>query len=205
MGHQGRNCSKRSKTSPVYDDLDKIIDVDYSLVDINAYSMKEAFSPFTKFTESVQTVFHRHVARLPVQMRVLRRAFVPRRQHALCQRRSRSIEHVDTAERAIRPERAHHLRRPNLDEPGAGEGIVCQACGARHPRGDAQRRHAVLYRRRTGRADEKRRRRHDLSGDRAWLQTRAEGHHQKADRIQAASSRPSSCCRMPEFSPAPFS
>jgi radical SAM superfamily enzyme YgiQ (UPF0313 family) len=44
-------------TSPVYDDLDKIIDVDYSLVDINAYSMKEAFSPFTRFTESAKQFF----------------------------------------------------------------------------------------------------------------------------------------------------
>ena len=44
-------------TSPVYDDLDNIIDVDYSLVDINAYSMKEAFSPFTKFTESSKQFF----------------------------------------------------------------------------------------------------------------------------------------------------
>lgn len=43
--------------SPVYDDLDKIIDVDYSLVDINAYSMKEAFSPFTRFTESAKQFF----------------------------------------------------------------------------------------------------------------------------------------------------
>lgn len=44
-------------TSPVYDDLDKIIDVDYSLVDIAAYSMKEAFSPFTKFTSSAKQFF----------------------------------------------------------------------------------------------------------------------------------------------------
>jgi radical SAM superfamily enzyme YgiQ (UPF0313 family) len=44
-------------TLPVYEDLDKIIDVDYSLVDINAYSMKEAFSPFTKFTESSKQFF----------------------------------------------------------------------------------------------------------------------------------------------------
>jgi len=48
---------KRITTSPVYDDLDKIIDVDYSLVDINAYSMKEAFSPFTKFTASSKQFF----------------------------------------------------------------------------------------------------------------------------------------------------
>jgi radical SAM superfamily enzyme YgiQ (UPF0313 family) len=44
-------------TSPVYDDLDKIVDVDYSLVDINAYSMKEAFSPFTRFTASSKQFF----------------------------------------------------------------------------------------------------------------------------------------------------
>ncbi len=48
---------QKTKTSPVYDDLDKIIDVDYSLVDINAYSMKEAFSPFTRFTESAKQFF----------------------------------------------------------------------------------------------------------------------------------------------------
>ncbi len=60
-------------TSPVYDDLDKIIDVDYSLVDINAYSMKEAFfPPFTRFTGVLQTILHRDVARLSVQMRFLR-------------------------------------------------------------------------------------------------------------------------------------
>lgn len=29
--------------SPVYDDLDKIVDADYDLVDVNAYSMKEVF------------------------------------------------------------------------------------------------------------------------------------------------------------------
>jgi radical SAM superfamily enzyme YgiQ (UPF0313 family) len=48
---------RKAVTSPVYDDLDKIIDVDYSLVDIDAYSMKEAFSPFTKFTESSKQFF----------------------------------------------------------------------------------------------------------------------------------------------------
>lgn len=48
---------KKINISPVYDDLDKIIDVDYSLIDINAYSMKEAFSPFTKFTESSKQFF----------------------------------------------------------------------------------------------------------------------------------------------------
>lgn len=48
---------QKAHTKPVYDDLDKIIDVDYSMVDIGAYSMKEAFSPFTKFTESSKQFF----------------------------------------------------------------------------------------------------------------------------------------------------
>lgn len=42
---------------PVYDDLDKIIDVDYALVDVDAYSMKEAFSPFTKFNTGNKQFF----------------------------------------------------------------------------------------------------------------------------------------------------
>ena len=42
---------------PVYDDLDKIVDVDYDLVDVNAYSMREAFSPFTKFTKDSKQFF----------------------------------------------------------------------------------------------------------------------------------------------------
>ncbi len=49
--------AKKTVTSPVYDDLDKIIDVDYALVEIDAYSMKEAFSPFTRFTESSKQFF----------------------------------------------------------------------------------------------------------------------------------------------------
>jgi anaerobic magnesium-protoporphyrin IX monomethyl ester cyclase len=44
-------------THPIYDDLDRIVDVDYSLVDVNAYSMKEAFSPFTRFTEESKQFF----------------------------------------------------------------------------------------------------------------------------------------------------
>ena len=35
------------KPVAVYDDLDRVVDVDYDLVDVDAYSMKEAFSPFT--------------------------------------------------------------------------------------------------------------------------------------------------------------
>lgn len=48
---------QKRPTAPQYDDLDKIIDVDYSLVDANAYSMKEAFSPFTRFTDSSKQFF----------------------------------------------------------------------------------------------------------------------------------------------------
>lgn len=47
----------RASAKPVYDDLDKIIDVDYGLVDVDAYSMKEAFSPFTKFAASSRQFF----------------------------------------------------------------------------------------------------------------------------------------------------
>jgi anaerobic magnesium-protoporphyrin IX monomethyl ester cyclase len=43
--------------APIYDDLDSIIDVDYALVDVPAYSMKEAFSPFTKFSASSKQFF----------------------------------------------------------------------------------------------------------------------------------------------------
>lgn len=45
------------RAAPVYDDLDRIVDVDYSLVDVPAYSMQEAFSPFTKFSASSKQFF----------------------------------------------------------------------------------------------------------------------------------------------------
>ncbi len=48
---------RKLRAAPVYDDLDRIIDVDYSLVDVPAYSMKEAFSPFTKFSTSSKQFF----------------------------------------------------------------------------------------------------------------------------------------------------
>ena len=48
---------RKAVTHSLYDDLDKIIDVDYSLVEIDAYSMKEAFSPFTRFVESTKQFF----------------------------------------------------------------------------------------------------------------------------------------------------
>jgi anaerobic magnesium-protoporphyrin IX monomethyl ester cyclase len=47
----------KPQARPVYDDLDRIIDVEYSLVDVPAYSMKEAFSPFTKFSASSKQFF----------------------------------------------------------------------------------------------------------------------------------------------------
>ena len=47
----------KPRVAPVYDDLDRIVDVDYSLVDVSAYSMKEAFSPFIKFSASSKQFF----------------------------------------------------------------------------------------------------------------------------------------------------
>jgi anaerobic magnesium-protoporphyrin IX monomethyl ester cyclase len=47
----------KPRAAPIYDDLDRIIDVDYGLVDVPAYSMKEAFSPFTKFSASSKQFF----------------------------------------------------------------------------------------------------------------------------------------------------
>ncbi len=45
------------KPTAVYEDLDKVIDVDYELVDVSAYSMKEAFSPFIKFNAGAKQFF----------------------------------------------------------------------------------------------------------------------------------------------------
>jgi len=39
--------AKRSART-VYEDLDKVVDIDYGMVDIDAYGMKEAFSPFMR-------------------------------------------------------------------------------------------------------------------------------------------------------------
>ena len=46
-----------TKPSTVYEDLDLVVDVDYSLINIGAYSMKEAFSPFTKYKEGSKQFF----------------------------------------------------------------------------------------------------------------------------------------------------
>jgi len=40
------NMDKKIPKSLVEDDLDQVIDIDYELVDVSAYNMKEAFSPF---------------------------------------------------------------------------------------------------------------------------------------------------------------
>lgn len=42
---------------PVTENLDNVIDVDYELVDVAAYSMREAFSPFVKFAEGSKQFF----------------------------------------------------------------------------------------------------------------------------------------------------
>lgn len=41
----------------VTEDLDRVIDVDYELVDVPAYSMREAFSPFVKYASSSKQFF----------------------------------------------------------------------------------------------------------------------------------------------------
>jgi len=45
------------KPTAVYEDLDKVVDVNYGLVDVNAYSMKEAFSPFTTYKDGAKQFF----------------------------------------------------------------------------------------------------------------------------------------------------
>lgn len=48
---------RKTHAKTVYGDLDQIVDVDYALVDVDAYSMKEAFSPFTKFNAGNKQFF----------------------------------------------------------------------------------------------------------------------------------------------------
>ena len=45
------------KPTAVYEDLDKVVDVNYKLVDVNAYSMREAFSPFTNYKAGARQFF----------------------------------------------------------------------------------------------------------------------------------------------------
>jgi radical SAM superfamily enzyme YgiQ (UPF0313 family) len=57
LSHDPWVTKTKPRAVPVYDDLDRIIDVDYSLLDVRAYSMQEAFSPFTKFSASSKQFF----------------------------------------------------------------------------------------------------------------------------------------------------
>ncbi len=52
-----KNLSQTVKPVAVYEELNNVVDVDYGLVNIDAYSMKEAFSPFTKFKEGAKQFF----------------------------------------------------------------------------------------------------------------------------------------------------
>lgn len=47
----------RPRPHAVTEDLDRVIDVDYELVDVPAYSMREAFSPFVKYSSSSKQFF----------------------------------------------------------------------------------------------------------------------------------------------------
>lgn len=48
---------RKKQPRAVYEDLDKVVNVNYDLVDVDAYSMKEAFSPFVRYTESSKQFF----------------------------------------------------------------------------------------------------------------------------------------------------
>lgn len=55
-----RNTSEaltKPRPHAVTEDLDRVIDVDYELVDVPAYSMREAFSPFVKYASSSKQFF----------------------------------------------------------------------------------------------------------------------------------------------------
>ncbi len=55
-----RNTSEsltKARPHAVTEDLDLVIDVDYELVDVPAYSMREAFSPFVKYTSGSKQFF----------------------------------------------------------------------------------------------------------------------------------------------------
>ncbi|WP_341988855.1 radical SAM protein [Azorhizobium sp. AG788] len=53
----GKPVENRKAPHAVYGDLDLSIRVNYELVDIKAYSMKEAFSPFVKYSEGSKQFF----------------------------------------------------------------------------------------------------------------------------------------------------
>ncbi|MET0363598.1 MAG: radical SAM protein [Sphingobium sp.] len=54
---RGNSVAPRKTPPMVYGNLDDVIGVDYSLLDVDAYSMKEAFSPFVRYAEGSKQFF----------------------------------------------------------------------------------------------------------------------------------------------------
>jgi radical SAM superfamily enzyme YgiQ (UPF0313 family) len=52
-----RLLKQKLQPKALYEDLDKVVDINYQLIDVNAYSMKEAFSPFVKYKEEAKQFF----------------------------------------------------------------------------------------------------------------------------------------------------
>ena len=52
-----KKINQNFKPKAIYENLDKVVDINYGLVDVNAYSMKEAFSPFVKFKKGAKQFF----------------------------------------------------------------------------------------------------------------------------------------------------
>jgi radical SAM superfamily enzyme YgiQ (UPF0313 family) len=54
---RGDAPSPRKTPHALYEDLDKVIPINYELVDAQAYSMREAFSPFVRYSEGSRQFF----------------------------------------------------------------------------------------------------------------------------------------------------
>lgn len=54
---RGNSVAPRKTPPMVYGNLDDVINIDYDLLDVDAYSMKEAFSPFVRFSEGSRQFF----------------------------------------------------------------------------------------------------------------------------------------------------
>ncbi len=54
---RGDAAAPRKTPHALYEDLDKVIPINYDLVDERAYSMREAFSPFVRFSEGSRQFF----------------------------------------------------------------------------------------------------------------------------------------------------
>ena len=54
---RGNAPAPRKTPHAAYEDLDKVIQVNYDLIDVNAYSMREAFSPFVRYSEDSKQFF----------------------------------------------------------------------------------------------------------------------------------------------------